>query len=63
MIPEQAEALQVEMWRQFSPEERLRIVFSMIQGQLRPGSRLDPGGASRIHARGIPGRPGKANLR
>jgi hypothetical protein len=31
MTPEQAEALQVEMWRRLSPEERLRIVFAMIE--------------------------------
>ena len=31
MIPEQAEALQVEMWRRLSLEERLRIVAAMIE--------------------------------
>ncbi len=31
MIPEQAEALQVEMWRQLPPEERMRRVFAMIE--------------------------------
>ena len=31
MTPEQAEALQVEMWRRLPPEERLRIVFAMIE--------------------------------
>ena len=31
MTPEQAEALQIEMWRRLSPEERLRIVFAMIE--------------------------------
>jgi hypothetical protein len=30
VTPEQTDALQVEMWRQLSPEERLRIVFAMI---------------------------------
>ena len=31
MIPEQAEALQVEMWRRLSLEERFRIVAAMIE--------------------------------
>ena len=31
MTPEQAEALQVEMWRQLSLEERFRIVVAMIE--------------------------------
>jgi hypothetical protein len=31
MTPERAEVLQVEMWRQLSPEERFRIVFAMIE--------------------------------
>jgi hypothetical protein len=31
MTPEQADALQVEMWRRLPPEERLRMVFAMIE--------------------------------
>ena len=31
MTPEQADALQVEMWRRLPLEERLRIVFAMIE--------------------------------
>ncbi len=31
MTPEQAEALQVERWRQLSLEERMRMVFAMIE--------------------------------
>jgi hypothetical protein len=31
MTPEQAETLQVEMWRRLSLQERLRIVFAMIE--------------------------------
>jgi hypothetical protein len=31
MTPEQAEALQAEMWHRLPPEERLRIVFAMIE--------------------------------
>jgi hypothetical protein len=31
MTPEQAETLQVEMWRRLPPEERFRIVFAMIE--------------------------------
>ncbi len=31
MTPEQAEALQVEMWRRLSLEERFRIVVAMIE--------------------------------
>lgn len=31
MTPEQAEALQVEMWRRLPLEERIRIVFAMIE--------------------------------
>ena len=31
MIPEQAEALQVEMWRRLSLEERFRMVAAMIE--------------------------------
>lgn len=31
MTPEQAEVLQVEMWRRLSLEERLRIVFAMME--------------------------------
>ena len=31
MTPEQAEALQVEMWRRLSLEERFRIVAAMIE--------------------------------
>ena len=31
MTPEQAEALQIEMWRRLSLEERFRIVAAMIQ--------------------------------
>ena len=31
MIPEQAEALQVERWRQLPPEERMRMVFARIE--------------------------------
>jgi hypothetical protein len=31
MTPEQADALQVEMWRRLPPEERLRIVFAVIE--------------------------------
>ncbi len=30
MTPEQASTLQIEMWRRLSPEERLRIIFAMI---------------------------------
>ncbi len=29
--PEQADAIQTEMWRRLPPEERLRIVFAMIE--------------------------------
>ncbi len=31
MTPEQAEALQVQMWRRLSLEERFRIVVAMIE--------------------------------
>jgi hypothetical protein len=31
MTPEQADALQVEMWRRLSLEERFRIVIGMIE--------------------------------
>ncbi len=31
MTPEQASAMQIEMWRRLSPERRLRIVFEMIE--------------------------------
>ena len=31
MIPEQAQALQVEMWRRLSLEERFRMVAAMIE--------------------------------
>ncbi len=31
MTPEQARALQVERWRKLLPEERLRMVFAMIE--------------------------------
>ena len=31
MTPEQAEALQVEMWRRLPLEERFRIVFAIIE--------------------------------
>lgn len=31
MTPEQADALQVEMWRRMSLEERFRIVAAMIE--------------------------------
>jgi len=31
VTPEQAEALQVEMWRRLSLEERFRIVVAMIE--------------------------------
>ena len=31
MTPEQADALQVERWRRLPPEERLRMVFAMIE--------------------------------
>jgi hypothetical protein len=31
MTPEQAQALQVERWQQLLPEERLRMVFAMIE--------------------------------
>ena len=31
MRPEQASALQIEMWRRRTPEERLRIIFGMIE--------------------------------
>lgn len=31
MTPEQAEALQIEMWRRLPLEERIRIVFAMIE--------------------------------
>ena len=31
MTPEQAEAIQVEMWRRLSLEERFRIVAAMIE--------------------------------
>jgi len=31
VIPEQAEALQVEMWRRLSLEERFRMVTAMIE--------------------------------
>ncbi len=31
MTPEQAGAMQIEMWRRLSPEERLRIIFGMIE--------------------------------
>ena len=31
MTPEQAGALQIDMWRRLSPEERLRIIFEMIE--------------------------------
>jgi hypothetical protein len=31
VIPEQAEALQIEMWRRLPLEERLQRVFAMIE--------------------------------
>ncbi len=31
MTPEQASAMQIEMWRRLSLEERLRIIFAMIE--------------------------------
>jgi hypothetical protein len=31
MNREQAEALQIEMWQQLPPEERMRMVFAMIE--------------------------------
>ncbi len=31
MTPEQAEALQIERWRKLPPEERMRMVFAMIE--------------------------------
>ncbi len=31
MTPEQAEALQVESWRRLPPEQRMRMVFAMIE--------------------------------
>jgi len=31
VTPEQASAVQIEMWRRLSAEERLRIIFEMIE--------------------------------
>ncbi len=31
MTPEQASAMQLEMWRGLPPEERLRAIFAMIE--------------------------------
>ncbi len=31
MTPEQAGTVQTEMWRRLSPQERLRIIFGMIE--------------------------------
>ncbi len=31
MTPEQADAIQIEMWRRLPPEKRLWIVFAMIE--------------------------------
>ena len=31
MTPEQASAMQIDMWRRLWPKERLRIIFEMIE--------------------------------
>jgi hypothetical protein len=31
VTPEQASAVQIEMWRRLSAEERLRMIFEMIE--------------------------------